>query len=192
MSRGSSRAENSNSYAATLRDRLQNCGVRRLQLGADGRADAVQPFMGEIEMTEWALLVAFWLGLTPGPGNMNMAVQPGFRSKSRRREAGGSGRDFGVCVPSSGSHVKFSDLVAAGLEQYARAPGPDFADNDPWAMALRGFLKRAPTLIELSKFYHRNELGVAFGTAGEYAVRVLLTHKVKWAQFLSALRSNGL
>lgn len=88
--------------------------------------------------------------------------------------------------------MKFSDLVEAGLEQYARAPGPDFASNDPWVMALRGFLKRAPTPAEHAKFYHRNELGVAFGTPGEHAVRVLVTHQVKWTQFILALRSNGL
>jgi hypothetical protein len=88
--------------------------------------------------------------------------------------------------------VKFSDLVESGLEQYAQSTGPDFGDNDPWVMALRGFLKRAPTPIELAKFYHHNGLGVAFGTPGEYAVRILVTHKVKWAQFIEALRSNGL
>lgn len=88
--------------------------------------------------------------------------------------------------------MKFSDLVEAGLEQYARATGPDFDENDPWVMALRGFLKRQPTPPELAKFYHHNQLGVAFGTPGEYAVRLLVTHRVKWAQFLSMLRSNGL
>lgn len=88
--------------------------------------------------------------------------------------------------------MKFADLVEAGLEQYAQSSGPDFAENDPWVMALRGFLKRSPTLPELAKFYHHNQLGVAFGTPGEYAVRLLVTHRVKWAQFLSMLRSNGL
>ena len=88
--------------------------------------------------------------------------------------------------------MRFSDLVEAGLEQYARASGPDFMENDPWVIALRGFLKRAPTLPEVATFYHRNQLGVAFGAPGEYAVRILVTHRVKWAQFIEALRSNGL
>lgn len=32
-------------------------------------------------MTEWILLVAFWLGAAPSEGNMNLAMQPGFRSR---------------------------------------------------------------------------------------------------------------
>lgn len=38
-------------------------------------------------MTEWILIVAFWMGAAPAPGNMNLAFQPGFRSKLACEEA---------------------------------------------------------------------------------------------------------
>ena len=88
---------------------------------------------------------------------------------------------------------RFSDLVEAGLARRAQTPGPTFEPQGcPWVLACIGFTGRDPTPGEVSAFYHRAPLGVEFGSAGEHAVRTMITHGVTWKQFLSVLKANGL
>jgi len=89
--------------------------------------------------------------------------------------------------------MKFSDLVEAGLQQFVQTKGPTFDEiGDPWRVACRGYLGRAPSPTEHANFYHMNSLGVKFGDPGEFAVRVMIAHGVTWKQFLAQLRLQGL
>ena len=89
--------------------------------------------------------------------------------------------------------MKFSDAVEAGLPRmFVTAGGPDFERNDPWRAAWWGVYGVAPSDGDVCMFYHENPTGVQFGTDAEYAVRIMIVHKVKWAEFLEQLRRYGL
>lgn len=89
--------------------------------------------------------------------------------------------------------MKFSDAVEAGLPRmFVTAGGPDFGHNDPWTAAFWGIYGVAPSSADLGVFYHENPTGVQFGTDAEYAVRLMMIHEVKWAEFLEQLRRYGL
>lgn len=55
-------------------------------------------------MTEWILLVAFWVGAAPSEGNMNMTFQPGFRSRAVCEEAA---RGVAAMLSPSGATMAF-------------------------------------------------------------------------------------
>lgn len=56
-------------------------------------------------MTEWILLVAFWVGAAPSEGNMNMTYQPGFRSKAVCEE---TARVLGAKLAEAGATSAFT------------------------------------------------------------------------------------